>query len=271
MDHDHRPVGELLREWRLRRGLSQLELSIQADISTRHVSFVETGRTIPSAVMVERFAEQLNIPLRERNRLLVAAGHAPVYRERAPDDPELTRARAAIRRVLDVHEPYPALAVDRRWNLLFANTATRVFFDDVDPALLRKPTNMMRLGLHPKGFARRLRNLDQVRGFLLPRLARQAAQTGDPDLRALYDELSSYYPAAESIPIDPAQVALPIRIRHGGTDLCFFNTITTFGAPFDITLDEIAVEAYFPSDATTSDYLYALARETAAEPTAVEG
>ncbi|WP_433655754.1 helix-turn-helix domain-containing protein [Nocardia sp. CA-128927] len=266
MDHDHRPVGALLREWRVRRGLSQLELSIQADISTRHVSFVETGRTIPSAVMVERFAEQLNIPLRERNRLLVAAGHAPVYRHRAPDDPELARARDAVRRVLDVHEPFPALAVDRRWNLLFANTATRVFFDGVDPTLLHPPTNMMRIGLHLNGFARRLRNLDQVRGFLLPRLARQAAQTGDPELRALYDELSSYYPAVEPIPIDPAEVALPIRIRHGDTDLCFFNTITTFGAAFDITLDEIAVEAYFPSDAATSDYLHALAQEPATTP-----
>ncbi len=261
VDQEHRPVGELLREWRLRRGLSQLELSVQADISSRHVSFVETGRTLPSAVMVERFAEHLNVPLRERNRLLVAAGHAPVYRHRSPDDPELARARDAVRRVLDVHEPFPALAVDRRWNLLFANTATRVFFDGVDPMLLRAPINMMRIGLHPNGFAPRLRNLDQVRGFLLPRLARQAGQTGDAELRTLYDELSSYYPAGETVSIDPAEVALPIRIRHRDAELCFFNTITTFGAAFDITLDEIAVEAYFPSDTVTSDYLYALAQE----------
>ncbi|MEV6559032.1 helix-turn-helix transcriptional regulator [Nocardia sp. NPDC051756] len=263
MEHGDRPVGELLREWRLRRGLSQLELSIQADVSSRHVSFVETGRTIPSAAMVERFAEQLNVPLRERNLLLVAAGHAPVYRHRAPDDPELARARDAIRRVLDLHEPFPALAVDRRWNLLFANAATRVFFDEVDPELLRPPVNMMRIGLHPNGFGDRLRNADQVRGFLLPRLARQAAQTGDPELRTLHDELSAYHPTAEPTPIDPADVALPIRIRHRDTELCFFNTITTFGAPFDITLDEIAVEAYFPSDATTSDYLHALADQPA--------
>ncbi len=250
----------MLRQWRLRRGLSQLEFAIQADVSSRHVSFVETGRTIPSAAMVERFAEHLNVPLRERNRLLLAAGHAPVYRHRAADDPELARARDAVRRVLDVHEPFPALAVDRRWNLLFANTATRVFFDDVDPELLRPPVNMMRIGLHPNGFARRLRNLEQVRGFLLPRLARQAAQTGDAELRGLYAELRAYYPADEAMPIDPAEVALPIRIRHGDTELCFFNTITTFGAAFDITLDEIAVEAYFPSDTATSDYLNTLAQ-----------
>ncbi|MFB8279114.1 helix-turn-helix domain-containing protein [Nocardia colli] len=260
MENGDRPVGELLREWRLRRGLSQLDLSIQAGVSSRHVSFVETGRTIPSAAMVERFAEQLNVPLRERNRLLVAAGHAPVYRHRAPDDPELARAQDAVRRVLDLHEPFPALAVDRRWNLLFANAAARVFFDEVDPDLLRPPVNMMRIGLHPNGFGDRLLNAQQVRGFLLPRLARQAA---DPELRVLYNELSAYHPTVEPTPIDPADVALPIRIRHRDTELCFFNTITTFGAPFDITLDEIAVEAYFPSDTLTSDYLHALALDPA--------
>ncbi|MEV0292276.1 helix-turn-helix domain-containing protein [Nocardia sp. NPDC050710] len=261
MEQD-RPVGVLLREWRLRRGLSQLELSVQSGISTRHVSFVETGRTVPSPAMLERFAEHLSIPLRERNRLLVAAGHAPSYRHRPLDDPDLDTALTAVRRVLDGHEPYPALAVDRRWNLLFANAAFEIFLDGVHADLLRPPINMMRLGLHPKGFASRLRNLNQVRGYLLPRLARQAAQTGDFELASLHEELIAY--ATESAPAapDPAEVALPIQIRHRGASLCFFNTITTFGAAFDVTLDEIAIEAYFPADAVTADHLHALARDT---------
>ncbi|WP_406278587.1 helix-turn-helix transcriptional regulator [Nocardia sp. NBC_00881] len=262
MNHN-RPVGEQLREWRRRRGLSQLELSLRAGTSARHVSFVETGRTVPSPPMLERLAEQLHIPLRDRNQLLVAAGHAPAYRHTPLNDPDLANARAAVRRVLSGHEPYPALAVDRRWNLLFANAAARIFLDGVDPALREPRVNLMRIGLHPKGFAARLDNLDQVRAFLLPRLARQAAQNGDPELGALYDELSAYAPT-EPVRLDRADIALTIRIRHGDAQLCFFNTITIFGAAFDVTLDEIAVEAYFPADRSTSDYLHALARDMSA-------
>ncbi|MFD0360959.1 helix-turn-helix domain-containing protein [Nocardia sp. GCM10030253] len=260
MDHD-RPVGALLREWRTRRALSQLELSIRSGISARHVSFVETGRTIPSPAMLERFAEHLNIPLRERNRLLLAAGHAPAYRQRPLDDPDLAEAEAAVRRVMDAQEPYPALALDRRWNLLFANSAAEIFFQDVGAGLLEPPINMMRLGLHPSGFAPRVRNLAQVRGFLLPRLARQAAHTGDPELAALHEELSRYATDTEPVRLDPADVALTIQLRHGGTDLSLFSTIMTFGAAFDVTLDEIAVESFFPADAVTADYLHALARD----------
>ncbi|GLW74399.1 transcriptional regulator [Kitasatospora phosalacinea] len=249
-----RPVGELLREWRHRRGLSQLDLAIQAGVSARHVSFVETGRTVPSSAMVLRLAEHLAVPLRHRNRLLVAAGHAPVVRQRPLDDPELAPARAVLEQVLRGHEPYPALAVDSRWNLLSANGAVDVFLDGVDPALLRPPVNMMRLGLHPGGFAPRLRNLEQVRAHLLPRLARQAARSGDPELHALHEELLSYGPAADPPPPDPAAIALPVRIDHRGTELCFVNTITTFGAAFDVTLEELAVEAYFPADDTTARF-----------------
>jgi transcriptional regulator with XRE-family HTH domain len=258
MDHDRR-VGELLREWRSRRALSQLELSIRSGISTRHVSFVETGRTIPSPRMLERFAEHLNIPLRERNRLLIAAGHAPTYRQRPLDDPDLAQAQAAVRRVMDAQEPYPALALDRRWNLLFANVAAEIFFQDVGAGLLEPPINMMRLGLHPNGFAPRVRNLAQVRGFLLPRLARQAAHTGDPELAALHEELRGYSTDTDPVRLDPADVALTIQLRHKGTDLSLFSTIMTFGAAFDVTLDEIAVESYFPADAATADYLHTLA------------
>ncbi|MGK5557541.1 helix-turn-helix domain-containing protein [Actinomadura kijaniata] len=249
-----RPVGELLREWRHRRGLSQLDLAIQAGVSARHVSFVETGRTIPSSAMVLRLAEHLGVPLRERNRLLVAAGHAPVVRERPLEDPDLASARTALEQILRGHEPYPALAVDRRWNLLFANAAVDVFLEGVDASLLRPPVNMMRLGLHPDGFALRLRNLDQVRAHLLPRLARQVAQSGDPELSALYEELLSHGPGGDPPPPDPADIALPIRIRHRGTELCFLNTVTTFGAAFDVTLEEIAVEAYFPADDATARF-----------------
>ncbi|GAA2413606.1 helix-turn-helix transcriptional regulator [Actinomadura vinacea] len=256
MHHD-RPVGELLREWRHRRKLSQLDLAIQAEVSTRHISFVETGRTIPSSSMVLHLAEHLGVPLRERNRLLVAAGHAPVFRQRPLEDADLAGAREALQQVIRGHEPYPALVVDRRWNLLFANAAADVFLNGVGPKLLRPPVNMMRLGLHPDGFASRLRNLRQVRAFMLPRLARQAARTGDPELSALYEELLSYGTEGDDgPPPDPTDIALPIRISHRGADLCFLNTITTFGAAFDITLEEIAVEAYFPADAETARFFH---------------
>jgi transcriptional regulator with XRE-family HTH domain len=247
-----RPVGELLREWRSRRHLSQLALAVQAGVSSRHVSFVETGRTIPSRPMVLHLAEQLQVPLRERNRLLVAAGYAPVFQERPLDAPDLTAAREALQQILRGHEPNPALVVDHRWNLILANSAAEVFLDGVAPALLEPPVNMMRLGLHPDGFAPRLLNLEQVRGFLLPRLARQAQRTGDPQLSDLYAELVFYGVPDQLAPPDPVDIALPVRIRHRGVELSFFNTITTFGAAFDITLEEIAVEAYFPADMPTA-------------------
>jgi transcriptional regulator with XRE-family HTH domain len=247
-----RPVGELLREWRRRRQLSQLDLAIQAEVSSRHVSFVETGRTIPSRPMVLHLAEHLQVPLRERNRLLVAAGYAPVFRERPLDAPDLAAARDALQQILRGHEPNPALVVDHHWNLILANSAADVFLDGVAPALLEPPVNMMRLGLHPDGFAPRLVNREQVRGFLLPRLARQVQRTGDPHLSDLYAELVSYGVPDQLQPPDPADIAMPIRIRHRGGELSFFNTITTFGAAFDITLEEIAIEAYFPADAPTA-------------------
>ncbi|MTE14490.1 helix-turn-helix domain-containing protein [Nocardia aurantiaca] len=246
-----RPVGELLREWRHRGRLSQLDLAIHAEVSARHISFVETGRTIPSSAMVLHLAERLGVPLRERNRLLVAAGHAPVFRDRPLDDPDLARARETVQQVLLGHEPYPALAVDRRWNLLLANSSVEVFLHGADPALLRPPINMMRLGLHPDGLAPRLRNVEQVRGYLLPRLAHQAARSGDPQLHSLYEELAAFGPEPEPRPPDPTEIALRIRLAHRGTELCLVNTVTTFGAAFDITLDEIAIEAYFPADVET--------------------
>jgi len=246
-------VGQLLRGWRLRRKVSQLELANLADVSSRHISFVETGRTNPSSAMVVRLADCLGGPLRERNRMLVAAGHAPVYRERAVDDPDFVRVRAALERILRAHEPYPAVAVNRRWNVLLANASFGLLIEDVEAELLREPVNLMRLGFHPKGFATRVRNLDQVRSFLLPRLARQAANSGDPELHALHEELSSYGGGEEwPAPPDAADIALPIRIEHRGVELRFLTTVTTFGAAFDVALDEVAVETYLPADDATA-------------------
>lgn len=240
-------VGTLLRDWRHRRGLSQLELACQADVSTRHLSFVETGRTTPSRAMVLHLADHLDIPPRDRNTLLVAAGYAPTYRD------EPVAAQAMLARVLTAHEPHPALAVNQRWDLVQANGAFDIFLDGVAPALREPPINMMRLGLHPDGLAPRLRNPDQVRAFLLPRLARQAASTGDHELRLLHEELLAH--GAPGEPPEPADIALTIQLTHRGVDLTFINTITTFGTAFDVTLAEIAIETYLPADDRTAAFL----------------
>jgi transcriptional regulator with XRE-family HTH domain len=244
--------GDLLRQWRRLRQLSQLDLALRAEVSARHISFVETGRTMPSSAMVLRLADHLDVPLREQNRLLVAAGHAPAFRHSPQADPSFGRVRAALERILRAHQPYPAVALDPRWNILLANSAHAIFLDGVDPGLLRPPVNMMRLGLHPDGLARRIRNLPEVRGYLLPRLARQASNSGDPELAALHEELLAYGPAGDAPAPDPADIALTIRIEHAGDELCFINTVTTFGAAFDVALAEIAVETYLPADEWTA-------------------
>lgn len=252
-------IGELLRDWRHRRRLSQLDLAIQAGVSSRHVSFVETGRTLPSRPMIVQLADALGVPLRERNHLFVAAGYAPAYRARPLDDPDLAAARSALQQVLDGLEPNPALVLDRGWNLVFANRAAGIFFDGVAAELLEPPVNMMRLGLHPDGFAPKVRNLAQVRAFLLPRLARQAHQSGDPALAALHAELLTYGEPPAAADPDPAEILLPIRLQHRGKDLELFSTITSFGAPFDATLEELAIETYFPATPATAEALRRLA------------
>jgi hypothetical protein len=201
--------------------------------------------------MVLHLAEHLQVPLRERNRLLVAAGYAPVFQERPLDGPDLRAARQALRQILRAHLPNPAVVVDRRWNLLLANDAARVLLAGVSPPLLEPPVNMMRLGLHPDGFAARLTNQAQVRRFLLSRLSRQAHQSGDPELLALHAELAGYGDGDGTGPPDPAEIAMPLRITYDGTELSFLSTITTFGAAYDITLDDIVVEALFSTDAAT--------------------
>lgn len=255
-------VGELLRQWRHRRGISQLDLAIAADVSARHVSLVETGKTRPSADMVLRLADQLHVPLRDRNRLLLAAGFAPRYVERPLDDHALSAAHDAVRRVLRAHEPYPALVFDRRWNIVMTNRAVDPFFAQVHPDLLRPPVNLVRLGLDPRGFAPMVVNLADVRAVFRTRINRQLATAPDPGLTALYEELLA--PAPEDMAgqrID-ADVLISMILRVAGRELRLFSTITTFGTPMDITLDEVAIESYYPADAETAAYFTNPAPET---------
>ncbi|QFG27197.1 helix-turn-helix transcriptional regulator [Actinomadura sp. WMMB 499] len=249
-------VGELLREWRHRRRLSQLDLAIAADVSARHVSLVETGKSNPSADMILRLAAELGVPLRDRNRLLLAAGFAPRYTERPLDDDALSAARDAVGRVLRAHEPFPALAFDRRWNIRMTNRAVEPFFAHVDPELLRPPVNLVRLGLDPRGLAGIVVNRADVRAVFRSRIGRQLAAAPDPELTALYDELLAREDAEDATPgrtID-ADVVIPMIVRIDGRELRMFSTITTFGTPMDITLDEVSIETYYPADAETAAY-----------------
>jgi transcriptional regulator with XRE-family HTH domain len=258
--HVHRPVGELLRQWRERRRLSQLALALQADVSTRHLSFVETGRALPSREMILHLAEQLDLPLRERNHLLLAAGYAPVYAETALDSPPMAPVRVAIRQVLTGHEPYPAVVVDRGWTIVDANASIALFTAGVRPELLAPPANALRMSLHPDGMAPRIVNLDEWRAHLLGRLRRQVALTADPGLAALYDELRAYpcdQPEPESELPGPGDLVVPLRVRHGDRELAFFSTVATFGTPLDVTVAELAIESFFPADAATAAILRA--------------
>ena len=256
-----RSVGELLRDWRERRHLSQLELSLQAEISARHLSFVETGRSRPSREMVLHLAEHLDVPLRERNALLVAAGYAPVYRQTDIDASEMAPVREALDKVLSGHEPYPAVVVDRNWTLVAANRSISVFTDEIAPELLEPPANVLRASLHPHGLASRVVNLAEFSSHLLARLRRQTLLTGDDALGALYDELRGYpgvstdHSGAELE--GPGAVFVPLRIRAGGSELAFFSTIATFGTALVITLAERAIESFFPADAHTTAVLRA--------------
>ena len=251
-----RPVGDLLREWRQRRRLSQLELSLEAEISTRHLSFLETGRSQPSREMVLRLAEQLDVPLRDRNVLLHAAGYASVFPERPLDDPALRIARQAVDQVLAGHEPYPALAVDRHWTLIASNAATARLIAGVDATLLQPPVNVLRLALHPSGMAPRTANLGEWRAHLLARLGHQIQISGDPVLIRLLRELRDY-PATDeaTFEVDAAAFVVPLKLNTDTGTLAFFSTTTVFGTPVDITLSELAVEAFYPADAATADAL----------------
>ena len=247
-------VGPLLRSWRQRRRLSQLELALEAGVSARHVSFVETGRSKPSPDMVLQLAEQLEVPLRERNQLLLAAGYAPVYAQRALDDPELTPVREALELVLAGHEPYPAVVIDREWELVAGNRSVALLTDGVAPELLEPPVNVLRLGLHPGGLAPRIVNFGEWRAHLLDRLHRQVVLTGDAALTSLYDELAAYPgPAHDAGASHGPGIVVPLRLRTGERELAFFTTVATFGTAIDITVAELSIEAFFPADAQTAE------------------
>jgi len=257
-----RPVGAHLRDWRQRRRMSQLDLALEASISSRHLSFVETGRARPSRDMILHLAERLAIPLRERNVLLVSAGYAAVFPERPLDDPALAVARAAVEVVLTGHEPYPAIAVDRHWHLVAANAAVAPLLTGAAPNLLEPPINVLRLSLHPEGVAPRIANLAEWRAHILARLRQQIEVSADTGLAALHEELSAY-PAPSVDPRKPppprdaefGSIVVPLELASEHGVLAFFSTTTVFGTPIDVTLAELAIEAFFPANAATAEIL----------------
>ncbi len=255
-------VGPLLRDWRHRRRLSQLDLALDAEVSARHLSFVETGRSKPSRELLLHLAEHLDVPLRERNSLLLAAGYAPLYGERGLDGEDMVPVRSALDKILAGHEPFPAVIVDRRWDLVAANRpAMALLTEGVAAHLLEPPVNALRVSLHPDGLAPRIANLDEYRSHLLARLQRQAAVSGDADLAALGAELRAYpgtrHDTAPST--DPADLLfVPLVLRVGdGSELTFFSTLATFGTALDVTVAELAIESFFPADKTTEQALRA--------------
>lgn len=249
--------GSALRGWRVRRRLSQLGLAIEADISTRHLSFLETGRARPSREMVLNLAERLDVPIRERNALLSLAGFAAVHGERPLDAPDMAAARDAVERLLKAHEPYPALAVDRGWNLVMANATVAPFMAGAAAHLLEGSINVLRLSLHPEGLAPRIRNLAEWRTHVLERLRGQFAASADPAILALLDELWAYPapPGPRAQPTPGYAIATPLILDGPEGPLSFLSTTTVFGTPLDVTLSEIAIESFFPADEATARML----------------
>jgi transcriptional regulator with XRE-family HTH domain len=255
-------VGPLLRAWRERRRISQLELALRAGSSARHISFVETGRSRPSEEMVLRLAEHLEVPVRERNALLLAAGYAPRYPETPLDDPSMGALREGMERLIRGYEPYPALVVDARYDVVAANRGIAMLLDGVPEELLAPPLNAMRLTLHPRGLAPRIRNLREWRGHLLAQMERQIALHRSAPLRALYEEVAAY-PVPESAPhAGPEEpvpyFALPMQIEYEGRILSFISSISTFNTPMDVTVAELAIETFLPADPATAKHLQEL-------------
>ena len=247
-------AGDLLREWRQRRRLSQLDLAIAANVSSRHLSFVETGRSRPTSQMILHLAEHLDVPLRDRNALLLAGGYAPAYPERGLAEPELTAIRTALTRVLAGHEPYPAVVVNRWWELVDANSGIALFTRHVQPGLLEPPVNVLRLSLHPDGMAPRIANLPEWRAHLLARLHRQAEATGDARLVHLHDELMAY-PGGESEHPQATDVVVPLRYRGDREELSFISITAMVGTPMDVTVEELVIESFYPADERTAQAL----------------
>lgn len=249
-------IGPLLRHWRQRRRRSQLDLALDAGVSARHLSFVETGRSLPSPRMIVRLAAELDVPHRDRNALLLAAGYAPLYPERSLVDEQMAPVRDAIDLVLTGHEPYPAVVMDGHWNLIAANAAVEVLLEGVAPELLEPPANVLRLSLHPDGMAPRIANLAEWRTHLLERLRRQVSLTGDPELTALAQEAEDWAaPPTADVHVPAQQIIAPLRLRAANGELAFFSTVATFGTAVEITTSEISIESFFPADAATAKAL----------------
>ena len=249
-------IGEQLRDWRQRRRLSQLHLALDAEISTRHLSFVETGRAQPSRDMILRLATELDVPLRERNAMLLAAGYAPVFADRSLDDRSLSVARAAIETLLSAHDPFPALAVDRHWTLVTANKGGMALMQGVAAHLLEPPINVLRLSLHPEGAAPRIENLAEWKAHLLHRLRKQFEASADPYLLELMEELRGYPAPPPALP-DPTAIAVPLVVSSPRGSMSFLSTTMLFGSPLDVTLSELAIEIFLPADGATVDRLRA--------------
>ena len=259
------PIGNLLRDWRQRRRFSQLDLACEAEISQRHLSFIESGRSTPSREMILHLAQQLDVPLRERNAMLLAAGYAPIFAERTLDDPEMMEARRALDVILKGHEPYPALVVDRHWTMIAANAPVAQLMGGVAPELLEPQVNIMRLSLHPGGLAPRIANLGAWRTHAVERLRRQHRATGDKTIEALLSEIAGYVYAGRDAderesPHGPASdVAVALKLRTDAGLLSFLSTTTIFGTAVEITLSELVLEAFYPADSATAEILRNLA------------
>jgi transcriptional regulator with XRE-family HTH domain len=253
-----RPVGALLREWRERRRLSQLELSVQVDVSARHLSFIETGRSRPTAGMIMRLTDYLDVPLRERNTVLLAGGYAPAYPQHGLDAPQLARVSDALRMIVDGHAPYPAVVLNRWWEMVDANDAIGPLVEGCAADLLEPPVNVLRLSLHPNGMAPRITNLGQWRAHLLEQLRHRLDRTGDEQLRSLRRELLGY-PGGEVGPRPVAHdVVLPMRLRHGDVELAMFSIVAQVGTAADVTVEELVIESFYPADESTAHTLRSL-------------
>ena len=254
-----RSLGDHLREWRKLRRMSQLDLALEAEISQRHLSFIESGRSTPSRDMLLHLAERLGVPLRDRNSMLLSAGYAPLFAERSLDDPALMPARQAVDMVLKAHEPFPALAIDRHWTLISANAAITPLLRNVrDTSMLEGPVNVLRLSLHPEGLAPDIVNLAEWRAHLLERLRQQIDMTADPILGGLLKELQQLSPGgdpADEVKHAYAGIAVPLKLRTAGGTLSLISTTTVFGTPVDVTLSELAIESFFPADEETAALL----------------
>jgi transcriptional regulator with XRE-family HTH domain len=249
--------GELLKKWRTMRRYSQLQLALDLGVSSRHLSFIETGRSNPSREMVLLLAEHLDLPLRERNAMLLSAGFAPAFEQRSIEAPELSAVRDAVKMVLKGHEPFPAIAVDRSWNVIMSNCGAAFLGEGVAPELLSPTPNVYRLSLHPNGFRPRVLNFQEYAGHLVARLRRDSAVHGGPELHALLTEIETYPGISElSAPVTGrGGVALPLCVESDGCELAFITTIATFGTPYEVTVSELAIETFFPADNFTANYV----------------